>query len=102
MTDEEIFDLADQYGWMDDFGRWNFKDDGLINFALEVLRVNAEQQEPAFECPRCGHCCQQREWVGLTDEEIKALSSWWPSYDQMPALMTLARDIENTLKEKNT
>jgi rubrerythrin len=18
-----------------------------------------------FECPRCGHCCQQREWVGL-------------------------------------
>ncbi len=43
-----------------------------------------------------------RKWVGLTDEEIKALSSWWPSYDQMPALMTLARDIENSLKEKNT
>ena len=53
-----------------------------------------------FFCPRCGHCC--KDWVGLTDEEIKALSSWWPSYDQMPALMTLARDIENSLKEKNT
>ena len=47
MTDEEIFDLAEKHGWMDDFGRWNFKDDGLIKFALEVLRVNAEQQEPA-------------------------------------------------------
>jgi hypothetical protein len=43
----------------------------------------------------------QRTWVGLTDEEIKVLSSWWPSYEQMPALMTLARDIENSLKEKN-
>jgi hypothetical protein len=47
MTDEEIFDLADKHGWQDDFGRWNFKDDGLIKFALEVLRVNVEQQEPA-------------------------------------------------------
>jgi hypothetical protein len=49
-----------------------------------------------------GHLRARREWVGLTDEEIKALPHWWPSYDQMPALMTLARDIENTLKEKNT
>ena len=44
----------------------------------------------------------QRTWVGLTDEEIKALASWWPSYDQMPALMVLAKDIQNSLKEKNT
>ena len=43
----------------------------------------------------------QRTWVGLTDEEIKALSSWWPSYDQMPALMVLAKDIQNLLKDKN-
>ena len=43
----------------------------------------------------------QKEWVGLTKEEIKALSSWWPSYDQMPALMRLVRDIEAKLKEKN-
>jgi len=43
----------------------------------------------------------RHEWVGLTDEEIKALSSWWPSYDQMPALMRLVRDIEAKLREKN-
>ena len=44
----------------------------------------------------------QREWVGLTDEEVKALVSWWPSYDQMPALMVLVKDIQNSIKEKNT
>jgi hypothetical protein len=65
------------------------------------------------ECYKCGErwelgtgstckCEAAIKWVGLTDEEIKALASWWPSYDQMPALMTLARDIENSLKEKNT
>jgi hypothetical protein len=63
------------------------------------VRVSDKNQHEFF-CPRCGHCC--KDWVSLTDEEIKALSSWWPSYDQMPALMTLARDIENSLKEKNT
>lgn len=42
-----------------------------------------------------------RQWQGLTDEEIKALASWWPSYDQMPALMVLAKDIQNSLKERN-
>jgi hypothetical protein len=80
MTDEEIFDIAEQYGWMDDFGRWNFKETGLIKFALAIKIA---------------------EWVGLTDEEIKALPSWWPSYEEMPALMRLVRDIEAKLKEKN-
>lgn len=44
----------------------------------------------------------QRKWVGLTDEEIQALASWWPSYDQMPALKVLIKDVTNSLKEKNT
>ena len=48
------------------------------------------------------YTAQQRPWSGLTDEEIKALVSWWPSYDQMPALMVLAKDIQNSIKEKNT
>jgi hypothetical protein len=30
------------------------------------------KSEHEFECPRCGHCCQQREWVGL-DGEIPGL-----------------------------
>ena len=43
-----------------------------------------------------------REWVGLTNEEIKSLPSWWPSYEDAPALIELVKDIEAKLKEKNT
>ncbi len=46
-----------------------------------------------FECPRCGHCCQQREWVGLTDEEI---NEWAPD------IHAVVCAIEAKLKEKNT
>jgi len=60
------------------------------------------EQELVIDCPRCGHCCPQRPWIGLTDEEIKALANWWPSYDQMPALKVLIKDVINSLKEKNT
>jgi hypothetical protein len=44
----------------------------------------------------------QRQWVGLTYEEIKSLPSWWPSYEDAPALIELVKDIEANLKEKNT
>jgi hypothetical protein len=27
------------------------------------------EQEPVFDCPRCGHCCPQRTWVGGGDLE---------------------------------
>jgi hypothetical protein len=40
-------------------------------------------------------------WVGLTDEEIKSLPSWWPSYEDAPALIQLVKDVEAKLKEKN-
>jgi hypothetical protein len=44
---------------------------------------------------------QQRPWVGLTDEEIKSLPSWWPSYEDAPALIELVKDVEAKLREKN-
>jgi hypothetical protein len=77
MTDEEIFDLAETHGWQDDFGRWNFKDDGLIKFALEIKTA---------------------EWVGLTDDEI------WEAFHKYDTLqyMNFARSIEAKLKEKNS
>jgi hypothetical protein len=72
VTDEEIFDLAEQHGWQDDFGRWNLKDDGLIKFALEIKKA---------------------EWVGLTADEI------WGCFTL--DYMDFARAIEAKLKEKN-
>jgi sulfur relay (sulfurtransferase) DsrC/TusE family protein len=44
---------------------------------------------------------QNRSWVGLTDEEIKSLRSWWPSYEDAPALLELVKDVEAKLREKN-
>lgn len=66
----------------------------------EVLKPFREFTEKV--CSIFHNSPPQRTWVGLTDEEIKALASWWPSYDQIPALMVLAKDIQNSLKEKNT
>jgi hypothetical protein len=42
------------------------------------------------------------KWVELTNEEIKSLPSWWPSYEDAPALIQLVKDVEAKLKEKNT
>jgi Fe-S-cluster containining protein len=56
-----------------------------------------------FECPRCGHCCQQKEWVGLTDEDIDLYGlDEGVTDNKAPAwLVTYARGIEAKLKEKN-
>ena len=42
-----------------------------------------------------------QRWVGLTDDEIKSLPSWWPSYEDAPALIQLVKDVEAKLREKN-
>ena len=43
----------------------------------------------------------EREWVGLTDEEIKALPQWYPSHETAAAL-PLIRAVEAKLKQRNT
>jgi len=63
--------------------------------------VTPEVTPYVIDCPRCGHCCPQRQWVELTDNEIKSLPSWWPSYEDAPALIELVKDIEAKLREKN-
>jgi hypothetical protein len=50
---------------------------------------------------QAGHDVIERPWVGLTDNEIKSLPSWWPSYEDAPALIQLVKDVETKLKEKN-
>ena len=62
---------------------------------LKQTEENMDDKQPEyeFECPRCGHCCQQREWVGLTDDEIP----YTRHADQ-----SIIRWAEAKLKEKNT
>lgn len=67
--------------------------------AVLVLPIEQPEQEPV-EC-MCGICkLGKREWVGLTEEEIKTLPQWFPSHDTA-AVMPLIRAIEANLKEKN-
>lgn len=42
MKDEEIFELAESNGFQDDFGRWNFTDDNLLDFVFEVQKAERE------------------------------------------------------------
>jgi len=57
-----------------------------------------------IDCPRCGHCCPERQWVGLTDEEVERikLDGRDLEFVSMTALHRFARDIQAKLKEKNT
>jgi hypothetical protein len=42
MNDEQIFQLAEKCGFQDDYGRWNFNNDGLLDFVFLVQ--NAERE----------------------------------------------------------
>jgi hypothetical protein len=60
--------------------------------------VTPEVTPYVIDCPRCGHCCPQRQWVGLTDEEIeKAIG------DPIDGVyLADFRKVEAKLREKNT
>jgi hypothetical protein len=58
----------------------------------------ATQPEQVVDCPRCGHVCSQRKWVGLTDEDWRDVANEtdriiWPE---------VRKAIEAKLKERNT
>ena len=69
--------------------------DDAVNMSEEcVHKSDKSMHEYVLDCPRCGHCCQQKEWVGLTDEEIM---DRWPCETRIE----FARWVEAKLKEKN-
>ena len=51
-------------------------------------------QGPLYTAP------PKREWVGLTDEDVKALPEWFPSH-ATSAVLPLVRAVQDKLKEKN-
>jgi hypothetical protein len=52
---------------------------------------------PEFECPRCGHCCPERHWIGLTKDEV---NSW--ELPVVPTVFEFSKFVEAKIKEKNT
>jgi hypothetical protein len=108
MDDKRIFELAEKHGWLDDFGRWNFKDDGLISFACSIERGSGEplvwmnkyghvssEKTDEYKCPLYAEP-QSKPWVGLTDEDIQGCESWCGDQHDF------AYEIEAKLKEKNS
>jgi len=80
-------------------GSWdlNWFDPYLDRFAALVAAHEREvpvMTELVIDCPRCGHCCPERQWVGLTDEEVQYIAD--SEYEE-----TFVRLIEAKLKEKN-
>lgn len=78
MTDEQVFELAENIGFQDDFNRWNFTSENLLDFVFMVQKA-------------------KREWVGLTKEEAKEISM-----ANRPYVIDMIAALEAKLKEKNT
>ena len=53
-----------------------------------------------FECPRCGRCCADREWQGLTDEEVSDVID--DVLVEGGGWLDVSRALEAAIKRKNT
>jgi len=76
---------------------WDKRLDG-VHFDIEMfaeLIVRECAKVGDFECPRCGHCCPQRQWVGLTDKDKQELAAEQHSWEG------LCSAVEAKLKDKN-
>lgn len=69
MTDEDIFQLAESNGFQDDFGRWNFTDEELLDFVHELRQALAQPGQkplgkewvPCVKLPIVVHVRNQRD-----------------------------------------
>jgi len=87
-------------------GNWNYDAymQGMYN-GMEFMVALAEGRDPVFRDPpeKWLHTPPQREWQGLTDEEIEKLVYDIRSQTTgVVATAYVARAIEAKLKEKNT
>jgi len=64
-----------------------------------------ETHECTACCPTCYACIfdmvdQQKEWVGLTDDQMRAIAEWQISAHR--PLIDVIKAVEQALKDKNT
>jgi hypothetical protein len=69
---------------------------GLTKCDLKCMWAAQPEQ---VDCPRCGHVCSQRPWVGLTPEEVLDLFDVNNVYGSK--WIEFARTVEAKLKAKN-
>lgn len=118
MTDRELMQQAlDALEWCYDVTEWPANGKSAQDKAIEALRARLAQPEQEHSEQWWRHEVSnawaegyekgrlQREWIGLTDEEI--LEEYRQSYgdaihDEPNGLLEFVRAIEAKLKEKNT
>ena len=125
MTDEQIFELAEKIGFQDDFSRWNFTSENLLDFVFMVQK--AEQEKPwvkSYGGGKPNYCTpdvdavnmsqervdetakgeHKREWVGLDEVEVTGMTCECVDDGtfNMSCAHDFARAIEAKLREKNT
>ena len=77
-------------------GQWILKEVYFEDGWPSVMRDPITPKQPwlGIDCPRCGHCCPEQKWVGLTDEDEI-------DWEEGGNLKDLVKAIEDKLKERN-
>ena len=64
-----------------------------------ALYTAPPKHDYVIDCPRCGHCCAERTWVGLTDDEVSDVID---DVLEGGGWLDVARALEAAIKRKNT
>ena len=84
--------------WITHESKWRLTGGGNAGGTVPVhAKQSKTAKYPLYTTPQ-----PQREWVGLTDEEIGDALSVWELTHEWPTFAYAARAIEAKLKEKNT
>jgi hypothetical protein len=90
------------------------KRQGMWGGGFHAKRAAAADKLQDGKCKYCVDGCaacdaraqpaQEREWVGLTDEETQAYWDWedWQTGAGRSTILEMVRDIEARLRSKNT
>ena len=75
------------------------KDKGKLGTGnCDIPLYTAPKHDYVIDCPRCGHCCAEREWVGLTDDEVSDVID---DVLEGGGWLDVSRALEAKLREKN-
>ena len=65
----------------------------------DIPLYTAPKHNYVIDCPRCGHCCAERTWVGLTDDEVSDVID---DVLEGGGWLDVSRALEAAIKRKNT
>ncbi len=64
----------------------------------DIPLYTTPRHDYVIDCPRCGHCCAERTWVGLTDDEVSDVID---DVLEGGGWLDVSRALEAKIKDKN-